>query len=418
MGSHFEFVTQEGYPLFFYVNTWRTFELRLIHTSFKSKNCYICITFFTSIKNMQKFKNLYIAATSQHVGKTTSTLGLVSACLNKEMQIGYCKPVGQKALDIKNLRVDKDAVLFSEMIHFELNPDLHSPVILGKGATTNYLDNPAIYDYERRLTHATKSLNDLYELTIFEGTGHPGVGSVVNLSNADVAKRVNAGVVMVVEGGIGNTIDLLALNFSLFRAQNVPIIGVIVNKVLPDKMERVRHYVGAWLKTQNIPLLGILPYDKSLGYPILKTVVHEIEGTVHYNDDMLANRVAGILGSSVMDTCELPEKEDLLLIVSMRRINQAIETIQKISENLQLTKSPLSGIIATAEGTLTEASIAYIQANRIPFIRSKLDTYGIVIRFDNLEVKINPQTPWKVERAINMIREYVDLELILEKCTL
>ena len=33
---------------------------------------------------------------------------------------------------------------------------------------------------------------------VYEGTGHPGVGSIVNLSNARVAKILEAGVIMVV----------------------------------------------------------------------------------------------------------------------------------------------------------------------------------------------------------------------------
>jgi len=35
-----------------------------------------------------KYKNIYVAATSQHIGKTTSTLGIVSAFMKKGPQSG------------------------------------------------------------------------------------------------------------------------------------------------------------------------------------------------------------------------------------------------------------------------------------------------------------------------------------------
>ncbi|MEL6392284.1 MAG: dethiobiotin synthase [Bacteroidota bacterium] len=43
---------------------------------------------------------LYIAATSQHVGKTTSTLGLMAAIKERGINVGYCKPVGQQFVDL------------------------------------------------------------------------------------------------------------------------------------------------------------------------------------------------------------------------------------------------------------------------------------------------------------------------------
>ena len=63
-------------------------------------------------------RNVYVAASSQHVGKTTSTLGLVSALIKRGYKVGYCKPVGQKSLEVDNLRVDKDTVLFADLIDF------------------------------------------------------------------------------------------------------------------------------------------------------------------------------------------------------------------------------------------------------------------------------------------------------------
>ena len=83
-------------------------------------------------------KSIYVAATSQHVGKTTSTLGLYAMLKSHGFNVGYCKPVGQKFLDINNDKVDKDALLFAEMMSFDLVAKLHSPVILGRGATEAY----------------------------------------------------------------------------------------------------------------------------------------------------------------------------------------------------------------------------------------------------------------------------------------
>lgn len=362
---------------------------------------------------MKKYKNIFVAASSQHVGKTTSTLGLVSAYMKKGLKVGYCKPVGQKFLDIQHLRVDKDTILFADLINFEIIPELHSPVILGPGATEKYLDAPDSYDLHSILYKAEKSLGLYNDIVIYEGTGHPGVGSVANVSNAKVAKILDAGVVMIVEGGIGSTIDMLNMTTALFREENVPIIGVIINKVLPEKADKVKHYVGKWLDKKNLPLLGVMPYEKTLAYPLIRTVSEAVKGVVTYNADFVDNKVESIIAGSLIDLKELKSSQDLLLVVATRSINEAIKKIEIMALNHGITNCPLSGIVATGEGQMDKHTIKYIEKNNLPLIRTELDTYGAVLRISKIEVKINRSTPWKINMAIDLIENNVDLDLIL-----
>lgn len=360
-----------------------------------------------------QYRNIFVAATSQHVGKTTSTLGLVSSFMKQGLKVGYCKPVGQKFLDLQNLRVDKDTILFADLINFDIIPEVHSPVILGPGATEMYLDNPAQIDLDGIILSAAQELSRNNELVIYEGTGHPGVGSVANVSNARVAKLLNAGVVMVVEGGIGSTIDMLNMTTALFREENVPIIGVIVNKVIPDKMEKVRHYVGKWLANHNLPLLGLMPYEKTLAYPLIRSVAEAVRGVVTYNADYVDNKVESILAGSLIDLKELKSSQDLLLVVATRSINEAIRKIEFMAAQHGIKNCPLSGIVATGEGQMDRHTLKYIENNNLPLIRSELDTYGAVLRISKIEVKINRSTPWKIKMAIDLIENNVDLNAIL-----
>ena len=359
-------------------------------------------------------KNLYVAASSQHVGKTTCTLGLVSALMKEGYQLGYCKPVGQKSLELDNLRVDKDTVLFADLINFEIVPEIHSPVILGTGATTKYLDNPEAFKPEELIRNAAEKLAK-HDVVIFEGTGHPGVGSVAEISNAHVAKIVQAPVIMVVEGGIGSTIDMLNMNLALFREENVPLLGVIVNKVIPDKMEHIRYYLNKWLEPRGLPILGLIPYEKSLAFPVMRTIADSISGLTTHNHEFLDNKVEDIVAGSLLDIQELKTFENVLLVAAVRQLEPALEKVNMITKVMRKNKSPLSGIVLTGQGTPETKSIDYIIKHKIPMIRTELDTYGSVLQISKIEVKINRNTPWKVRRAIELIGEYVDIDLIRER---
>lgn len=365
-----------------------------------------------------KYKNIYVAASSQHVGKTTSTLGLVSTFLQRGINVGYCKPVGQKFLHFQDLYVDKDTILFADLIRFDIKPEHHSPVVLPSSTVLEAIANPSENDFEERILVARDKLNSVHDLTIFEGTGHPGVGSVVGLSNARVAKMLDAGVIMILEGGIGSTIDMLHMCSSLFRERDVPLIGVIINKVRPDKLAKVKKYLSLWLQQQNIPLLGVMPYDEVLAYPLMKTIADSLKANIELNEDKLDNRVENMLAGSLVDLKELKTFQNLLLIASERTIDRAIKKVQSFSMLKGVDECPLSGVLLTGEGDISKSSLKYIRDNELPLLRTNFDTYGAVLKISRIEVKINRSTPWKISRAIELIESNVNLDGILESCKL
>lgn len=358
-------------------------------------------------------KKIYVAATSQHIGKTTSTLGLVHALRKRGLSVGYCKPVGQQFVELGDLRVDKDALLFSRVMDFELDATIHSPVILGRGATSAYLKNPEEFNYPERIVNAAEQMEKLYDIVVYEGTGHPGVGSVVDLSNAEVARLLGSDVILVVEGGIGNTIDRINLSLALFREKNISIIGIIINKVLPEKLEKVRKYVKMYLDKHNLPLLGVIPYDRSLAYPLLHTVRRVVEGEIMENGHKLGNPIANTIDSSLVEFEEFTNYDHLLLIISSRKLLEAITKIRAFEAENGFEKSTLSGIILTNQQFIDLECRTYIEENEIPIIYTHLDTYGAVMKISKIEVKINRKTPWKISRAEELISGHVDLDMIL-----
>ncbi len=366
---------------------------------------------------------LYVAATGQHVGKTTSTLGLVNIVKDLGYSVGYCKPVGQQHLKIGGQLIDKDVTLFAQTLGFSINGKLHSPVVIAKGVTKQFIDNPEDFHFREAIQYSASILQDQHDIVIYEGTGHPGVGAVADVSNAEVAKMLNAGVLMIAEGGIGSTIDELVLSISQFKLYKVPILGIIVNKVLPEKSEQVAHYVGKKLKTMDLDLLGVLPFDKRMSFPLMETVRTAVNGRCIVNDDMLDNRIEDIVAGSLVDIKEFSSFKNILLVVSAKRLEDAISKVKSVAELKNLSKSPLSGIILTGDGShtyLEGASLKneYILKHNIPVVTTALDTYGSVIKISRIEVKINTRTPWKTQRAIELINENVNVGAILQKLEL
>ena len=366
-------------------------------------------------------KKLFVAATGQHKGKTTCTLGIAAALKAKGLKVGYCKPVGQNHIQISDQNVDKDVVLFEGILNFDIQPDLHSPVIIASGVTSEFIKQPSKFPFKEKILKAAEYFENEYDVVVYEGTGHAGVGSIVGLSNAQVAKMLNAQVIMIAEGGIGSTFDRLNMNLSLFREQNVPVKGIIINKVHPDKIERVTTNLTKALEKIDIPVLGALPYDKALSFPLMGTVKGAIDGSVLLNEEQMNNQVEEILAGSTVEIDEFTYFQNLLLIVTYDNLEQKIQKIKTEAEKKNMDGCPLSGVIITGykkpknESINLDLSKNYLVQNRVPVLATNLDTYDTVVAISQIEVKINTKTPWKVNRAIELIQHNISIDDLLNE---
>jgi len=239
-----------------------------------------CFSFFTTTVSRTSTSNpIFVAATKQHVGKTTTCLAILSGLQKRFDPVGFIKPVGQQHVEVdisvpgnKSIRVDKDVVLIKE--HFRLDHidyKYMSPVIIPNGYTRRYVDGEiSTADQQRDVEEAAAAVSSRSAITLIEGTGHCAVGSIVGLNNAKVASLLGADMVLIANGGLGKAFDELELNRVLCEQNNVRIAGVIINKVFPDKYAQTKDYMErAMMQTWGIPLLGCIPDRPYLGCPAL-----------------------------------------------------------------------------------------------------------------------------------------------------
>lgn len=154
---------------------------------------------------------IYVAATHQHCGKTTTCLALISGLKKRFPQsIGYLKPVGQQHVPVfsdllqKEIRVDKDVTLVRQ--HFcldHIDYQHMSPVLIPSGYTKDYIDGKISSEEQiQKILNAYRAVEARSEVVLCEGTGHTAVGSVIDASNAKVAEAIGADMVLVANGGL------------------------------------------------------------------------------------------------------------------------------------------------------------------------------------------------------------------------
>src|SRR6202034_3391560 len=215
---------------------------------------------------------VFIAATRQNDGKTTSSLGLISALQTYFPRIGYIKPVGQRFVEIEEQKIDEDTVLMDAVYRMDCPLVDMSPIAVEPDFTRKYLQSSNNDALVKKIQKAFDRVSWEKDFVLCEGSGHAGVGSVFDLSNARVAKILGAKVIMVSQGGIGKPIDEVYLNQAVFEKEGVEIIGVILNKVTPDKIDYITEFARRGLKRKGLDLLGVLPHQPILSRPSVELI--------------------------------------------------------------------------------------------------------------------------------------------------
>src|ERR1041385_2451872 len=243
---------------------------------------------------------VFIAATRQNDGKTTASLGLIAALQQHFPRVGYIKPVGQRFVQIEEQNIDEDTVLMDSV--YQLNCPLvdMSPIAVEPDFTRKYLQAANNDTLVKKIQKAFDRVAWEKDFVLCEGSGHAGVGSVFDLSNAQVAKILGAKVIIVTQGGIGKPIDEVSLNQALFEKEGVEIIGVILNKVLGQKVEYVTEFARRGLKRKGLELLGVIPHQRVLSCPTVDLIREELNAEMLNEANpcaLVADVVVGAMGA-------------------------------------------------------------------------------------------------------------------------
>ena len=358
-------------------------------------------------------KKIFIAATMQNDGKTTISLGIIAALKKCFRRVGFIKPIGQRYLIEQGYKVDEDSVLIEEVFGFGANIKDMSPIAIEKGFTERYIENGADDDYVKRIKDSFDKVAMESDLVIIEGTGHAGVGSVFDLSNATVARLLDANVILVSAGGVGRPIDEIILNKALFDKEGVAISGVIVNKVLPEKYDKVSHLVRMGLEKKGLNVLGVLPYQKTLDIPTMREIMGEVKVDLLYEGrtmDVIVEKI--LIGAmNVKDALKFIENNSLMIIPGGREdMIKAVAAVHagRLKKNCRITGVILSGGLAPGKGILN-----VLERSGITTFITKEDTYSIAAKVHSIIVKLKPQDTDKIKLIIEMVETHVDMNKVL-----
>ncbi len=356
-------------------------------------------------------RKIFIAATGQNCGKTTASLSLLHLAQKKYSRVGFIKPLSPKPTKLRGVTVDKDAALMCQV--FNLGRDLRqmSPVVIEGDSTRKFLDGELDAEVlEKQVLKACAELEKKCDFLIIEGSGHPGVGSVVGLSNARVAKILNAPVLMVTGGGVGNVIDAVHLNRALFEREGVEIRAIMANKLIPEKRDATLDYLGRAFAKEPFKLLGGFNYQPVLADPTLRRVANILDLELHGNKRE-SKRIIHFLQIGAPSTQRVTEllREDTLLIVTSSR-DELLITLANMYQFPEYRKK-IVGLLIPGVAQVSPIAQQILDRSRIPYLRTNQHTTGKLYRLISEDVyKLTAEDTEKIDLVRSLSETRFDFD--------
>jgi len=363
---------------------------------------------------MNPLKNIYISSIYQNAGKTTVSLGLYKLFIERKLKTAFMKPVGQQTVPLGKTNIDKDSYLIGEVYRCRRKLKEMSPVTIGHGYTGKYIFNPQPDALRSQIVSSFNKLIKNENAIIIEGTGHAGVGSVVDLSNADVARMLGSKVIIVSEGGIGRSIDEIMLNKALFDLSGVEVLGVIINKVLPEKYERISKALKRGLENKGLRLLGVIPLDPILRDPTVERLMRRLDLRLLCGSrENLTKRVkTTIIAAMEPENMVNYITDGTMILTSGDRVDNIMVAVSS-HLIMQGKKTQVAGIILSGGLLPDEKIMELLKKSQIPVMMSPEDTYTIAGKIERFICKIEKTDKDKISEARRVVKKYVDINAIL-----
>ncbi|MEA1913530.1 MAG: AAA family ATPase [candidate division WOR-3 bacterium] len=362
---------------------------------------------------------IFIAGTRRNAGKTSISLGLAESLINEGYRVGYMKPIAQRYAVVDGEKVSEDVLLMKEFFGLKESPTDMSPFIVEEGFTDKYIKGE-VKSPKNKILRAYKRIEKGSDVVIIEGTGHAGVGSIFNLSNADIARLLDAQVLIVSEGGVGSTVDSLTLTNSLFKSQGCSVLGVIVNKVIENKLEKIKPLLKKGIKKQNnLQIFGFLPYKSILLEPTLLVVKKALNlSLINKGDEIISSpgwskEIEKVIIATMEPHVLMEEvtgtNDNVLIVTSSDRSDAILAALTLYHSGVP----NLLGVLLTGSKP-PDSIVKVIEETNLPIMIVDGNVYSIAYLIHDLTVKITQKDEMKINILTGLFDNYIDKEPLLE----
>jgi phosphate acetyltransferase len=357
---------------------------------------------------------IFIASTEAACGKTSVAVGLACALGRAVERVGYFKPVGQRFASSRT--VDEDVLTVRELLGLEDDPADMCPITLAE-IKRDLLEGRREQAFGA-IRQALEKVCAGKDAVIIEGTDSAGMVAQFEFDvNVDIAKALEARVVLVASGRAGHLEELVA-NIEICKGsydqKACQIAGVIVNGLPEADYQEASRALRGRLERRGVPVLGIIPREPRLGSPRMRDIQEALGAKVVAGENYLSNVALDTRVVAMQVQHMLPYlREGTVAITPGDRgdVVLAAACMQVSSSHPRLAGVVLTGGMPPAPEVL--ALVADMGGFTMPVLLTESDTFSTALKVQSLDVRLRPGDHEKLDEFCALVDAHVDKARLL-----
>lgn len=342
---------------------------------------------------------MVIASLRKNAGKTSLIVGL---CKVLRKRFGYMKPIGDRLIYRKKQLWDYDAALLVNV--FSLGQDAQKITLGFEQSKLRYTyDRETI---EKRLEDMAVAAEHGQEILILEGGRDLAYGCSVHLDALSVARKLDARLVILVDGDENSIFDDVAFLKGYLNVSGLKFQGIVINKV--PNLEDFKDAYLPEIEKLDIPVLGAIPFEHELVHLTMGFLAEKLLGKVLSGERRLANKVKTILVGAMtgeqLFRSRLLKKENKLFITSGDRTDMLLAALQEDAIGVILTNNVLP----------PAKIISQFEDRCVPLILTQPDTWTIAHQLSELEPLLTQDDDEKIACLESLVSNHVKVDAFLE----
>ena len=353
---------------------------------------------------------LLIGSCEPFSGKSALVLGISRKILEQNRKVRIGKPLAT-CIELTNLPsiayeglIDDDVKFVGSTLNIEEENLIPSVGLLDNISAEKRISNNDLSP-GKGFEQIEALVNDDFDgLNILEAAGSLHEGMIYGLSLPQLAKKLNAKVLIVNLWEDSKSVDSL---LDAKQQLGDHFAGAVLNAVDPEEVEKIKNKIIPSLREMNIEVFGVMPKS-----PLLRSVT--------------VGELVRRLDAQII-CC--PEKEQLLvetLSIGAMGVNSAIEFFRRRRNmavvtgadrtDIQLAalESSTQCLILTGLGEPLSQLIHRAEELEVPILKVELDTLASVEIIEQAFGHVRIHESIKASYAIQLVQENVNLKRILE----
>ena len=320
---------------------------------------------------------LYVTSLAEGVGKTTICAGLAKHLLSNGQKVGFFKPILAKEAEGS----DSDALFIKQILSLDEPVDSICPVISGQDKVVN------------RIKEAYGRISRGKDVVIVEGVCERSIVDVLD------ARAI------IVEG-YSKELSRARLNNS-YQDWGEYLLGVVLNKVPPSRVESVRNEITSQRGGAGIDILGVLPEDRVLFTVSVGELAEYLQGEILNCAEKSGELVENImLGAMTVD----PGPEYF-----GRKTNKAV-VVRGERPDMQIAALETSMRCLILSGNTTPIPAVRYRAEdkNVPIIVVKSDTMATVMAIENALNKARFNQEKKLPKLTEIMEKHFSFQTVYQ----